>query len=241
MLIKSYEERMARQATRHELVLRFLRDETWTAAHILACLLDGSAALVSKTMQQLKSRGFVTQYRAEGCRSALWGITSHGLAHAWGTNEDMAVRPYFEPSRLSSLAIPHKLDVQQARLRAERAGWSDWRPENTLPAGMEKRPDALVVDTNGQVIAIEMERHIKTLKRYEAVFSAYLQAIKRGELEQVHYVTPDNVLAVRLSRVLGLIKAVPLLGERVLISDRHRARFLVTPLSSWPPPALQTD
>lgn len=235
MLIKSYEERMARQAVRHRHVLRFLRDETWSAAHILTYLLNGSATLVSKTMQQLKKRGFVMEHRAEGCRSMLWGITAHGLAHAWDADEVMVARPYFEPSRISSLAIPHRLDVQRARLSAERAGWSNWQPENTLPPGMAKRPDALVVDLNGQIIAVEMERHIKTLKRYEAVFSAYLQAIKRGELEQVHYVTPDTGLAVRLSRILGLVQAVPLLGERVLISDRHRARFIVTPLSDWPP------
>lgn len=235
MLIRSYTERMARQAERHRLVLRFLRDETWTATHILADLITGSAALVSKTMQQLKHRGYVIEHRVEGCRSVLWGITAHGLAHSWGLEEDMTKRPCFEPAKLSALAIPHRLDVQKARLSAERAGWSDWRPENILPVGMAKRPDALVLDTKGRVIAIEVERHIKTLKRYEAVFSSYLQAIKRGELEQVHYVTPDRGLAIRLSRVLGLVQAVPLLGERVMISDRHRARFLVTPLSDWPP------
>lgn len=235
MLISSYDDRMARQAARHARVLHFLRDETWTAAHVIRELLKGSPALVSKTMQQLKKLGHVTEHRTEGCRSTLWGITTHGLAHAWDADESMAIRSYFEPSRLSALAIPHRLDVQRARLRAEDAGWSDWRPENILPAGMVKRPDALVVDPNGQVIAVELERHIKTLKRYEAVFAAYLQAIKRGELEYVHYVTPDAGLATRLTRVLSLVQAVPLLGERVPISDRHRSRFLVMALPDWPP------
>lgn len=236
MLISSYEDRMARQAARHARVLRFLRDETWTSAQVIRELLHSSPALVTKTMQQLKKLGHVTEHRSEGCRSTLWGITTHGLAHAWDASESMAARSHFEPSRLSALAVPHRLDVQQARLRAEEAGWSDWRPENILPSGMAKRPDALVIDRSGQVIAVEMERHIKTLKRYEAVFAAYLQAIKRGELEYVHYVTPDAGLATRLARVLALVNAVPLLGQRVPITERHRSRFLVMALPDWPPP-----
>lgn len=235
MLIKSYEQRMERQALKHEKALKFLRDETWTSSKILGLLLEASLSSVLKTMLQLERLGYVVRQRVFPHRFDIWGITAHGLAYSWSLEDVITKRPCFEPAKLSALAIPHRLDVQKARISAERAGWSDWRPENILPAGMAKRPDALVLDTQGRVIAIEVERHIKTLKRYEAVFSSYLQAIKRGELEQVHYVTPNRGLAIRLSRVLSLVQAVPLLGERVTISDRHRARFLVTSLSDWPP------
>lgn len=234
MLIKSYVERMARQSARHHSVLSFLRDETWTSAHVLAELLDCSPPLVSKTMQQLLAQHHVIGHQIESFRGTLWGITAHGLAHAWREDETMAVRPHFEPSRLSVLAIPHHLDVQRARLNAERAGWTGWQPDSVLPVGMSKRPDAVAVNTIGQVIAIEVERNIKTLKRYEAIFAVYLQAIKRGEFEAVHYVTPDKALATRLARVFGLVQAVPLLGERVVITERHRARFKVSALADWP-------
>ncbi len=235
MLIKSYAERMARQSARHHSVRSFLKDETWTSAYVLAQLLGCSPSQVSKTMQQLSAQHHVIGHQIESFRGTLWGITAHGLAHAWLEDEPMAVRPHFEPSRLSVLAIPHHLDVQRARLNAERAGWTGWQPENVLPVGMSKRPDAVAVSAEGLVIAVEVERHIKTLKRYEAIFSAYLQAIKRGEFQAVHYVTPDRPLATRLKRVFELVKAVPLLGERVVITDKHRARFKVSALADWPP------
>ena len=67
-------------------------------------------------------------------------------------------------------------------------------------AGARLRPDAVAVDPQGNRIAIEIERHVKTLKRYEAVFAIYLQSIKRGEYAAVHYICPDERLARQLVR-----------------------------------------
>ncbi|WP_340676203.1 MobC family replication-relaxation protein [Paraperlucidibaca sp.] len=234
MLIKSYDERIARQTSRHNLVLRFLRDEIWSSSQVLTELLGGTPALTSKTMSQLERLGHVLRHQPQPLRQLLWGITPHGLAHAWNDEERMQIRAYFEPSKLSPLAIPHHLDIQHARLRAQRAGWSDWIPESILPRGLAKRPDAVVVAPDGRKIAIEVERHVKTVKRYEAIFSAYLQAIRRKEYDEIHYIVPDRKLAVRLQRVFGLITAVPVIGDRVQLNEKHRARFRVSSREEWP-------
>lgn len=234
MLIKSYTERMARQAMRHGLVLDFLRDETWSSTLVLTELLGGSPALTSKTMSQLERQGHVIRHQPQPFRQLLWGITSHGLAHAWENEARMQVRPYFEPSKLSPLAVPHHLDIQHARLKAQRAGWSDWTPESLLPRGLAKRPDAVVLAPDGRRVAVEVERHVKTVKRYEAIFSAYLQAIKRGEYDEIHYLVPDRKFAGRLQRVFELVTSVPVIGERVQLTARHRARFIVVALEEWP-------
>lgn len=234
MLVKSYEERIARQAARHSLVLGFLRDEAWSSSQVLTELLCGTPALTSKTMSQLEGHGHVLRHQPQPLRQVLWGITPHGLAHAWGEDEQMQVRPYFEPSKLSPLAIPHHIDVQFARLRAQRAGWSGWIPEPLLPRGLAKRPDAVVLAPDGRKVAIEVERHVKTVKRYEVIFSAYLQAIRRGEYDEIHYIVPDRKFAVRLQRVFGLITAVPVIGDRVQLTEKHRARFRVSSREDWP-------
>ncbi|MDP1539500.1 MAG: MobC family replication-relaxation protein [Moraxellaceae bacterium] len=223
---------MARQRARHRMVLSFLRDEVWSSSQVLTVLLGGSPALTSKTMSQLERRGYVLRHQLEPLRQLLWGITPHGLAHAWD-DEQMQFRAYFEPSKLSALAVPHHLDIQYVRLKAQSAGWSNWTPEALLPRGLAKRPDATVLDPAGRKIAVEIERRVKTVKRYEAIFSVYLQAIKRGEYDQVHYIVSDNKLAARLQRVFGLIKSVPVLGERIQLTEKHRARFTVVSLSDW--------
>lgn len=60
--------------------------------------------------------------------------------------------------------------------------------------------------------------------------STYLQSIKRGDYAAVHHICPDERLARQLVRMFGLIQAVPLLGDRVSIGDKHRARF---PVLTW--------
>lgn len=234
MLIESPIERNRRRQQRHLQVLRFLRDETWTSPKILAQYLGCSPSSVTKTMSQLEQLGQVVRHVVPEVRQILWGITPHGLAFAWDDDEVMQVRPSFEPSRLALVAIAHHLVIQMARLNAEKQGWTGWVPGNRLPAGLAKRPDAVATDPQGNRIAIEVERHVKTLKRYEAVFAIYLQCIKRGDYAAVHYVCPDERMARKLVRVLGLIQAVPLLGDRVPIGDKHRARFPVFALDDWP-------
>lgn len=234
MLISSPSERRERQAERHRQVLQFLRDETWTSPQVLIRYLDCSPASVTKTMGQLEQQGQVVRHVVPELRKMLWGITPHGLAFAWADHEAMQVRPHFEPSKLAPVAVAHHLDIQMARLQAEKQGWTGWVPGDRLPAGLAKRPDAVATDPQGNCVAIEVERHVKTLKRYEAVFAIYLQAIKRGDYACVHYICPDERLARQLGRVFGLIQSVPLMGERVPIGDKHRAKFPVFGLAQWP-------
>jgi len=106
-----------------------------------------------------------------------------------------------------------------------------------LPKDIKKRPDAIATNTNteDQIVAIEPERSIKTLKRYEAIFAIYLQMMKRDEYAKVHYVCPDASFAPRLVRMFELIKSVPIAGERAPITEKHRARFPVFALDNWPP------
>jgi biotin operon repressor len=235
MLIESYAERMRRREERHTRVLRFLRDETWTSAQVLELFLECSSSSVSKTLAQLEGNGYVVQHRVIELKRTVWGITPNGLAFAWADHEPMQVRPHFEPSKLSPVMVAHHLDIQIARLNALWGGWVVWIPGVRLPAGLKKRPDAVVETSAGKRVAVEIERHVKTLKRYEAIFSEYLQAIKAGEYDSVHYICPDARLAAQLTRVFGLIKAVPVLGERVAITDKHRAKFPVFPMEHWPP------
>jgi len=159
-----------------------------------------------------------------------------GLLYSWDEGEKMETRYIFEPSKIRPVMIQHHLDLQVARLQAESAGWTNWLPGNLLPKDVKKRPDAIVnTFSSNRKIAVELERTIKTKKRYEAIFSIYLQAIKRGEYHSIHYVCPDPEFAVRMRRMFMLITSVPVTGERVQINEKHRAKFPVYSLDNWPP------
>jgi DNA-binding MarR family transcriptional regulator len=235
MLINSYQQRCARAQSKREVILRFLRDETWSNLTNLTSVLGLTEPAAFKTISQLERDGFLLRHKVESLRISLWGVTPQGLAFAWHESETMQPRPYFEPSKLSVLTIYHYLDIQRARLIAERAGWTNWIPGTRLPKDIKKRPDAIATDSKGNIVAIELERTIKTLKRYEAIFAIYLQLMKRDEYAKVHYVCPDASFAPRLIRMFELIKSVPVAGERVPITEKHRARFPVYALDNWPP------
>lgn len=234
MLINSYQQRCARAQTKREVLLRFLRDETWSNLTNLAGVLGLSEPAAFKTICQMERDGFLLRFKVTALRLSLWGITPQGLAFAWTESEVMQIRPYFEPSKLSVMTIAHYLDIQRARLIAEGAGWTNWIPGNRLPKDIKKRPDAIATNNEGQIVAIELERSIKTLKRYEAIFSIYLQMMKRDEYAKVHYLCPDANFAPRLMRMFELIQSVPVAGERVPITEKHRARFPVYALDNWP-------
>lgn len=235
MLINSHQERMERQSQRHAAILRWLRDETWTSAAALSLQLNVSLSSTCKSLKQLQLLGHVIRHELPAIRQVLWGITPQGLAYAWADGESMELRPHFEPSKLAPLAVAHHLSIQAARSRAEQAGWSNWIPGARLPAGLDKRPDAVAHNPLEQSIALELERTIKTAKRYQAIFALYLQAIRRGDYQSVHYVCPDKRMAQQLTRLFALVKEVPVMGRRVAIDDKHRARFPVYCLDEWPP------
>ena len=241
MLINSFKERQVRADHKRRTLLHFLRDESWSSLTNLAGVAGLSEPAIFKTVCQMERDGFLLRHKVAQLRLSLWGITPKGLMFAWDEDEPMEPRPHFEPSKLSIVTIHHYLDIQRARLAAERAGWSGWVPGNRLPKDIKKRPDAVATIPSGHRVAIEIERSIKTIKRYEAIFAAYLQMIKQGDYAMVHYVCPDAAFAPRLSRLFQLIQAVPVVGERVPITEKHRARFPVFALENWPPVAGGMD
>ena len=235
MLISSYQERQQRTADKQQRLLTLLRDETWSAAPMMAQWLNLSLSATYKTLSKLEQQHLIKAYYVEDLKYKIWGITPDGLLMAWQEDETMQNRSYFQPSKIKPVMMQHHLDLQQARLNAEQASWQDWYLGSLLPRQIGKRPDAIVTKLNQQIIAVELERTVKTKKRYEAIFSYYLQAIKQGQYQSVHYVCPSPEFATRLKRLFNLIESVPVAGERVKIQDKHRQKLPVFSLDNWPP------
>jgi hypothetical protein len=236
MLISNYSERQLRASTKKRIILEFLRDETWTSPQVVARLINLSIGSAYKILNRLKNEQLIISHHVKDLNLVIWGITTHGLMESWNDSDfETEDRPYFQPSRVKPVMMRHHIMLQQARLQAEVKHWSNWKPGNLLAKGIAKRPDAIAVSSIGQNIAIELERTIKTKKRYEAIISLYLQAIKRKKYDEVHYVVPDKKFATSLKRLFGLITHVPVSGERIAISKtKHLSKFLVYEIGKWP-------
>lgn len=229
----TYAQKMARAEVKKQMLLQFLASgEVYTTTQMAARLLCCSTRAASTTLSSLSmARAVKFESHLVGShKTTLWGITPHGLALA-GKN-DGAV---FELGRTNPAYIPHHIQTQSARLAALAAGWTDWQPGKLLyNTGLKKVPDALATNPEGEVVAVEIERHAKTLKRYEEVMGQHLQELSNRKWKYVHYLCPEVALASRIENIFSKIESVKVGSSKETIEQKHRDRFKFFQLESWP-------
>ncbi len=229
------DERNARRDAKRSLILSFLASgEVFSSAEIVSQLLACSRSVAWATLASLEKAGALKseEHQIDARRVRIWGITPHGLAIA-----DAFDGQFFELGRTASGWIPHRLDTQRMRLRAESAGWGNWTTERALRLrGLKKVPDAAATSPAGRRVAIEIERHCKTPKRYEQLIVAYLQEIRAGRFDLVHFLCPPGVDGL-VERALARIHTVKFAGDSVTLDAAQRSRFRFFSFDTWPPTA----
>jgi hypothetical protein len=228
----SHSERQQRSRDKRAALLAFLASgEVYTTAAVAAKILGLSERRAVTCMQALERDGCIKSemHHISGRLLKLFGVTPHGLAVAGQFDA-----PFFELGRTNSSWITHRIETQRMRLAAEAAGWRNWQPERSLRiAGLKKVPDAIATDPAGAVVAIEIERHCKTPKRYAEVISAYLQEVASGRYTRVEFVCPPGVARL-VAAAFARIETVKLKGELVRLEPRHHARFTFSDFNNWP-------
>ncbi len=228
----SYLEKQSRADAKRELVLKFLASgEVFSTTTILSRVISASPSSTARTLDYLMRAGALkSEMHVIQCRHTyVYGITPHGLGLVGKFDSR-----YFELGKTNSAYIPHNLATQSARLNAEERSWGDWVPGKILYGkGIEKVPDAIVTSPSGECVAIEIERHIKTQKRYREIISAHLQAITQKRWAEVHYLCPDG-LHKKVEAAFAHIDSVFVKGERVPLQQKHRNCFKFFALNSWP-------
>jgi len=227
-LISDPAERKRRRQAKRDQVLRWLRLNTWSSADVLRQVAEqGSRQAAHTLLEGLCRDGLIRKgiIAAEfGSPVLIWGITAHGAAMAARENEPVAART-FEPSKVSASTLSHSLDVQLMQLKAERAGWK-WQPIfGEFSRSEAKYADAVGMRPDGQKVAIELERTVKTVKRYAEILIAHLAARKDNKWEWIYYLSPDEVTCDRVRRAFQEISRARWRGRIIAIDDAHRAPF----------------
>lgn len=239
-LIASPSDRAARTALKRYMLLRFLRTNYYTTADIAGLLLSISSRQgVHSTLVAMERDGLLKRetVEANNQRWTLWGITPHGQAMAFNpANNEQPESKYFEAGRVGLTVLAHTLELQRLSIMADRAGWTDWHLGDRLgkwQAG-QSRPDALVTSPDGIVFAVECERTIKTVKRYEAILVDRLQAIKRSDFTHCVWLCPTRDQAERLRAIIASITELNVAGTCIQIQDRHRATLHFAAFEDFP-------
>ncbi len=242
-LLAAPADRRARSAQKVGAVLRFLRQEIWSSQDILGGVMGvESRTAAHKNLARMEDEGLLRRHKVEGLGGGaitLWGITSHGQALAFDPATEAPVASYFEPNRVAEITIRHALDLQRLRMQGERAGWRDWTNGDRLPELLKggKRPDAMATSPAGLKTAIEIERTIKTSKRYEQILASYLMALKSEQVHQVVWLSPTDDLALRLRAIVLGIRSVTIQKQRFAVDpQKHHGRLSFLGYRQWPAP-----
>lgn len=234
-------DRQQRVLQKRAQVLRFLRQEIWSSQDILGGVMGvESRTAAHKNLTRMEDEGLLRRHRVEGLGGGsmtLWGITSHGQALAFDPATESPVASYFEPNRVAEITIRHALDLQWLRMQGERAGWKDWINGDRLPELLKggKRPDAMATSPAGLKTAIEIERTIKTSKRYEQILASYLMSLKSEQVHQVIWLSPTDDLALRLRAIVLGIRSVTIQKQRFAVDpQKHHQRLMFMGYGQWP-------
>jgi DNA-binding MarR family transcriptional regulator len=237
-LITDKASQRARIDAKRSTVLAWLAGEGYTTPGMLGEVLGLQRNAVYKTIEAMQRDGLVARDEVHwlGAKVRLITLTPHGAAMAAEPGEEVWA---YETGRVAPSTIAHTMAVQQARLQAKKAGWTEWTPDRQCHrlAGADawlKVPDAVVKSPAGDLVAIELERTIKTKKRYEAIMAAYLQMVRKGTVARVLYLCPDPKVTPRVQAIFRGIESVPVGGQRVPLTEQHQARFSFFNLEGWP-------
>ncbi len=237
-LIADPVERERRRQAKRDRVLRWLRLNTWSTADVLRQVAEvGSRQATHGLLHGLcrdkliRKTAIAGEY---GPPTQVWGITAHGAAIAAQDNEPISART-FEPSKVNPVTMTHTLDVQRLQLRAEAAGWK-WKPiAGELSRSEAKYADAVATRPDGQKVAIEAERTVKTVKRYTEILVSHLEARKQGKWDWIYYLSHEAGIRDRVRRAFGEIDRVAWHGQSIKVTDTHRAPFkFFTYWEEWP-------
>ena len=224
-------ERKTRINEKRKTILSFMRDETWTHVSVLKELLGyKSVQAVYQTLSKMQRDHLVKRAEIKvvlGRAVTIWGITEMGLHFAFELDDVLEKRSVFEPSKIKPMMMQHKIDLQISRVRAERSGWTDWLPGELLGMRIKcnKYPDAIAVNPLGERIAIELERTIKSRKRYAEILVSHLMQRKQGSWDKIYYLSPDVELAARIHRAFLFVKNATHNGKKFDVTENHRKPF----------------
>ena len=231
--VHSREKRQQIKARKEEKISSFLLDETFSTSALIAKLIDTTQTTAYRTLKKMESQGLVKMHE-EGLslgrsgKQVIWGLTPTGALLATDPNSENFKVDFYEVGRVKPVTIEHSLDVQAVRITALKHGWTEWQSSRKVHRmAQEDRaiwlqvPDAVAKSPEGFQVAFEVERTIKTPKRYDAILSNFAQMMQDGTIQKVFYISPEKICP-RIERLFRSIK-------KITLYDGNEKRVMATP------------
>lgn len=244
--IHDKEAQRKRTAEKEELIMSFLSDEIYSTTDVLSKYMSLDRTVVYRTLQRLEKKGFVKLHKitfeiAQTGKQTLWGITPMGATFI----SEEVDPPYFEPSKVAITTIAHSMMIQKVRVKATKNGYINWKSSRTLKRlAADNRgkwlqiPDA-IAEKDGEIYAIEVERTVKTARRYRSIMANFIQMFLAGRnddskktVDRVLYLCPPP-FDKRLEKIFYSFETVSIGGKEHALNDNAKARFKFYNVLEW--------
>ncbi|MBA0162857.1 molybdopterin-guanine dinucleotide biosynthesis protein MobC [Pectobacterium versatile] len=233
MLISDYRERRERHCEKIQILLNFLKEETYSDFKTLMLLFDYKNhkplyLLLAKAIDMgfIQKQTFCTRME----KISLWGITNDGLSVVVTPHED-SFPARFEPSKVTGWTLMQRLDRQLVRILLEKKGAYGWisGADSTFRSRYEvyHRPAGVITLPDGTVIAVETERHLKTKARYQAIITQHLIIRTQKRWMYVFYIVPDPQKKRAIELLLNSVKHAIVNHQHIPLEAKHRNVFRV--------------
>lgn len=227
------EQQRERIAQKRDTLLKFLASEGFSSLPIIAEVLQLGKPAGCKTLGQLARAGLVANQDVPAGAGVLkiYHLTPHGRAMAFDPRDTAQEFKDIEINRIAPSSIGHALDCQRLRLALKAQGWTQWQSDRELHVlnNLAKIPDAIANLPTGERAAIEVERTIKTKKRYQSILSEYVQMINAHQVQQVHYFSPIEGVAERVERIFKSVDYILIGTRRIQVDPLWLNRFKFQP------------
>jgi DNA-binding Lrp family transcriptional regulator len=239
-LISSKAERDSIKAAKEIKILSFLLAEGYSTAKILAQLLKMTPNGVQRILRKMEVNELIKAHTVDfelgSWNLKIWGLTPTGALLATPENEEVN---FFEVGRVKPITMTHSLALQRVKVLALSQGWSEWKSSSKMlqSANLSRStwlqvPDAVAMSPKGRKIAIELERTVKTPKRYVEILANYAEMLSSDVIAEVIYICPENI-AKRLERLFHRIEKIIFRGKAIPVPEGLLKRFYFVTYDEW--------
>lgn len=229
MLIADPQARAQRAKDKRWNLLRLLRDEIFTNMDTAARVMQVEERAARSTVAAMEEEGLVKRHSVKVLTSlppiTLVGITSLGQANAFDISQaEQPLEKVFQTGKFSLLNLQHSLDLQNLRLDAVFSGKvKRWLPADRVMPSKKgiSRPDAVLLNHHDFRLAIEVERTVKSPKRYTEILAGHLTAIQQNKWDRVVWASPDKETLDRVSAIILSIRYCQLSGVNTKLESKH--------------------
>lgn len=230
-LMQDKTQQVLRIAEKRQLILGWLKVEGHSSAEILSQVIGMKGQNAHRTLKRMV---FDNLLRCEDLPTGskvqvIYGLTPHAAALACNFVNNVIVN-YFEPGRVSAWTLQHNLSIQKLRLQLQAEDWTNWKSDRQCKREGQKNkwlkvPDAIATNLAGHVVAIEVERSYKSLKRYPEILANYLQMMKQERVSAVHYYCTGQCTAEKMQDIFHSIKQIKIQGQLIALQPHHYQQF----------------